>query len=329
MRENKTVSWMLGLLVALLWVGDLGACGVTKAIPTAASPPAAAPAELTAEAEWRAAAYPACPKWVTPESVGAAAFEEYGLADKLARGEFDRWVLGQYVVCTYEPSEEQRLAGDPTMTIHYLFEVTTGHLVLADVSWRQGPPSRSLGSCMDQQSCSAYITPETVGQTVWDHYCLAARLENDGLISMCTFGRLDCLTSHLVDGVEVSSDVLYFSIDMASQELDSWQARWREDLPASIPPAVLSNAEAMSRFQGRLLYPLQLKLISPEDSPTHYAEDLSSPYASRTPVNKDSYYRPSWCAASEEGPDWNTICYTCIDAVSGEVSKRSCHERGH
>ena len=329
MTEHKILSWVLGLLFALLWLGGLGACGGTKAPPTATAVSTAAPTQRTAEAEWRTIAYQACTHWVTAESVGAVAFEEYGLADKLAQGEFDRWVVGQYVVCAYETPEEQRLAGNPTMAIHYLFEVATGHLVLADVSWSQGPPSRSLGSCMDQRPCSAYITPQTVGWVLWDHYDLAARLENDSLVSMCSFGRLDCLTSHWVDSVEVSGDVLHFSIDMASHEINFWQARWREDLPESIPAAVLSNVEAMSRFQGRLLYPLQMYVISPEDSPMHYAEDVSSPYASDVPVNKDSYYRPSWCAASEEGPDWNTVCYTCIDAVSGEVSKRSCRKRGH
>lgn len=329
MRQRKILSWVPGLLFALLWLGGVGACGGTRAPPTTASVPTDAPTGLTAEAEWRALAYRACPKWVTPGSVGTAAFEEYGLADKLEQGEFDRWVVGQYVACAYDAPEEQRLAGLPTMTIRYLFEAATGHLVLADVSWRQGAPSRSQGACVEQQPCSAYITPQSVGQALWDHYDLAARLENDSLVSMCSFGRLDCLTSHWVDSVEVSGDVLHFSIDMASQELDFWQARWREDLPKSIPAAALSNAEVMSRFPGRLLYPLQLQLISPEDSPTHYAEDVSSPYASHLPVNKDSYYRPSWCAASEEGPDWNTVCYTCIDAVSGEVSKRSCRERGH
>ena len=84
-----------------------------------------------------------------------------------------------------------------------------------------------------------------------------------------------------MDGVAVSGDVPHFSIDMASQEPDFWQARWRADLPEPIPAAVLSNAEAMSRFQGCLLCPLQLQLISPDDSPTHYAEDISSPHASR------------------------------------------------
>jgi hypothetical protein len=81
----------------------------------------------------------------------------------------------------------------------------------------------------------------------------------------------------------VSGDVPHFSIDMASQEPDFWQARWRADLPEPIPAAVLSNAEAMSRFQGCMLCPLQLQLISPDDSPTHYAEDISSPHASRVP----------------------------------------------
>jgi hypothetical protein len=235
MREHRILSWVLGLLFAVIWLGGLGACGGTEASPTTAPVPTAASVGLTAEAEWHAVAYRACPKWVIAESVGAAPFEEYGLADKLEQGEFDRWVVGQYVVCAYETPEEQRLAGNPTMTIRYLFEVTTGHLVLADVSWRQGAPSRSQGSCVEHQPCNAYITPETVGQALWDHYGLAARLENDGLVSMCTFGRLDCLTSHWVDGVEVSGDVLHFSIDMASQELDFWQARWREDLPDPTP----------------------------------------------------------------------------------------------
>jgi len=86
--------------------------------------------------------------------------------------------------------------------------------------------------------------------------------------------------------------------------------------------------EAVSAIEGRLLYTPKLDLISPDDSPTHYAEDVSSPYASDVPVNRESYYRPNWCIASEEGPDLNTVCYTCIDAVSSEVSTRSCRERG-
>jgi hypothetical protein len=330
MREHKIFSGVMGLLFALMWLGGLGACSGTKAPPTAAAVSTAAPAHRTAEAEWRAMAYQACTHWVTPESVGAAAFEEYELADKLEQREFERWVVGQYVVCAYEAPEEQRSTGNPTMTIRYLFEVTTGHLVRVEISWQRGGGSRPQGGCsFGQESCSAYINPETVGQALWDHYDLAARLEDDSLVSMCSFGELHCLTGHSVDGVEVDLDQLLFSIDVASHELDYWCVRWREDLPESIPAAALSNAEARSRFQGRLLHPLQLQLISPEDSPTHYAEDVASPYASDIPVNKESYYRPSWCAASEEGPDWNTVCYTCIDAVSGEVSKRSCRERGH
>jgi hypothetical protein len=126
MREPRILGWGLGLLFALMWLGGLGSYGGTKAPPTATAVSTAAPVGLTAEAEWRAVAYRACLKWVTPMSVGGAAFEEYGLADKLAQGEFDRWVVSQYVVCAYETPEEQRLAGNPTMAIHYLFEVATG-----------------------------------------------------------------------------------------------------------------------------------------------------------------------------------------------------------
>lgn len=70
---------------------------------------------------------------------------------------------------------------------------------------------------------------------------------------------------------------------MANQEPDFWQARWREDLPEPIPAAVLSKAEAMSSFHGCLLCSLQLQPFSPDDSPMHYAEDISSPHASRVP----------------------------------------------
>lgn len=94
-REHKIQSWGLGLLFALLWLGGLGACGGTKAPPTATAVSMATPAQRTAEAERHTIAYQACTHWVTAESVGAVAFEEYGLADALDQGEFDCLEVGQ------------------------------------------------------------------------------------------------------------------------------------------------------------------------------------------------------------------------------------------
>jgi hypothetical protein len=285
------------------------------------------PTELPEVVASRADPDLACERWVTPKSVGAGAFEEYGLAEKLANGEFERWAADGYLICEVPYLDDEEQPDYPKMGILYLFDMADGHLVLTYITYgRFLPSSRSRGGTAPG-ACTDYITPETVGAYTFEHYGVAEKLASGDLIAMSSRNSFDCLVPHRVDGVDVEGDEMLFIIDLVEQELAFWRIHWREDLPESLPAVQVSAEEAVAKVPGTPLYWPKPGVFSPEDSLFTYSEYAYTPQASEAQKSKESYYRPGWAWMSEEGPDHNTVCFSHVDAVSGEITRRYCHVR--
>lgn len=77
-----------------------------------------------------------CGRLITPGRVGEAEFVQYGLAEKLADGEFVAHEVPGYIVCSHGPPPEEGLYPE-FADIYYIFDKETGELALTYLEWKE------------------------------------------------------------------------------------------------------------------------------------------------------------------------------------------------
>jgi len=266
----------------------------------------------------------ACIDLVTSEQVGEGLYEQYAIAEKLNKGEFQRYESQGYILCHYAGAEKGQGSVLPTIDIGYLFDAATRELVLTHIEWKNYGGGPRSGSCVPAPKCADYVTPGRIGTGLFERYGIAEKLRNGEFTSLCSRGVFHCIATREVGGVEVLGDELLFEIDMTGRELSMLRIHWREDLSEPIPPAQISREEAEAIVGGLVQGGSHLHLISPDAFVTlgdWGGRDLGP---GDIQTNKSIYRHPCWFIFSGKGAKQETTCTTVVDAVTGDVIRQGC-----
>ncbi len=96
-----------------------------------------APAQRSGDAEVN------CSRLITPERVGPEAFAQYGLAEKLQKGEFVGGEFLGYLYCSHGQPDIQDVYFYADVDILYMFDAESGDLALTSLEWTNpSPPPR-------------------------------------------------------------------------------------------------------------------------------------------------------------------------------------------
>jgi hypothetical protein len=124
-----------------------------------------------------------CRRLVTPKRVGETEFAQYGLADKLANGEFVAYELPGYIICNHGSLPEEGLYFYLGLSdIYYMFSKETGELAVTHLEWESDlraatptpPPMptedpNAVTVCLDAETPLVEIGEDNPGQwTIWD-----------------------------------------------------------------------------------------------------------------------------------------------------------------
>jgi hypothetical protein len=139
MKGRISIGQVVGVVVFLVAVAAAGILFHGMSVERSES--AAGPLEVPAQRGDDA--WVDCSRLITPERVGPEAFVQYGLAEKLQKGEFVGGQFLGYLYCSHgQPKmEDWSFRGD--VDVLYMFDAESGDLALTSLKWENpSPPAK-------------------------------------------------------------------------------------------------------------------------------------------------------------------------------------------
>lgn len=136
MQDRISVGQVVGIVGVLVMV--VVAAAVFRGVIMGRSEPVAGQVEAPAQQGGDAGVD--CSWLITPERVGPEAFAQYGLGEKLQKGEFVGGEFLGYLYCSHGQPEirDEYFSGD--MDILYMFDAESGELALTRLKWENPSP---------------------------------------------------------------------------------------------------------------------------------------------------------------------------------------------
>ena len=136
MKGRISIGQVVGVVVFLVAVAAAGVLfhGMSVERSKSAAGPVQVPAQRGDDA------WVDCSRLITPERVGPEAFAQYGLAEKLQKGEFVGGEFLGYLYCSHgQPKmEDWSIRGD--VDVLYMFDAESGDLALTSLKWENSSP---------------------------------------------------------------------------------------------------------------------------------------------------------------------------------------------
>lgn len=139
MKGRISIGQVVGAVVFLVAVVAAGALFHGMSVERSES--AAGPAEVPAQRGGDAGVD--CSRLITPERVGPEAFAQYGLAEKLQKGEFVGGEFLGYLYCSHGQPKIEGWYFYADVDVLYMFDAESGDLALTSLTWENpSPPAK-------------------------------------------------------------------------------------------------------------------------------------------------------------------------------------------
>ncbi len=136
MKERISIGQVVGVVVVL--VAMVAMATLLRGMMVGRSEPAAG--QVEAPAQQGRYAEVDCSQLIAPERVGPEAFAQYGLAEKLQKGEFVGGEFLGYLYCSHGQPEIEDWYFYANVDALYMFDAETGELALTNLEWENPSP---------------------------------------------------------------------------------------------------------------------------------------------------------------------------------------------